>query len=683
MSWPPPWETFIGHFFFDAMANLGKRGSRKRRRASTVVDTIPIIADTDKDVGPEGRSSSGSRPPDASSTIESPPDVQTPNKFIVGLDYGTTFSSVSYIAFDPSQPPKSLRGEQIQSVTDWPGAGRSRDVPEVPSESWYLNGKLYWGYGARQAIMGLEDDNLSYKNRIIQYAKLMIPENEKKRYTGGPREELRRTLFKARKDEKQVIKDYLREILKHTKKFLMDREEFTETTDVELVFCVPAGWPAKAIRCMQDILMDIVHEIKFGNPDPLFVLNEPEAAAACILEAYSKREHLRVGDVFMICDAGGGTVDTITYRVRGEQPFRIAEVVTPTGNNCGASYVNQALKKEAVRRITDNVCRSMLQGPSFEYVVEHDIMNYFEYSVKRVFDPAEGLDGDETIVVHGLKKDVTRRFGNSTMIFSRREIAALFGPSLDGITKLIHQQVNAAREKGLTVQRLLMVGGYSSSPVLRSHIKSAFQSLEIMYPPTKLSDHAISVSHGAVFRALNKSDGPRRIVQSNFGFLQIEKYSKRLRAHQQVVPEFNETDGTDYVHNVLDWVIKKDQVLKQNQQFRTRNWQTFKLDDELAINQQIWVSDFDNAEDHYKSVAKQNKGAEVLGILHIDLEEVRNEGLLEVKTGIHDQYYEIHYELGMEVDGRNLSVKLFCPPGGRCRAQTQLCITAAFIPGTE
>jgi hypothetical protein len=70
-------------------------------------------------------------------------------------------------------------------------------------------------------------------------------------------------------------------------------------------------------------------------------------------------------------------------------------------------------------------------------------------------------------------------------------------------------------------------------------------------------DMATAVSHGAVFRALNKDDGPTRKIQSNFGFLQIEQYSKTLPAHQAAVPTYNDTDGKRYIYDVLDWVIKK------------------------------------------------------------------------------------------------------------------------------
>lgn len=70
-------------------------------------------------------------------------------------------------------------------------------------------------------------------------------------------------------------------------------------------------------------------------------------------------------------------------------------------------------------------------------------------------------------------------------------------------------------------------------------------------------DAAVSVSHGAVFRAMNKSDGPKRIVQSNFGFLQIEERNLRLAAHRVATPTDGDIDGKMYIKNVLDWVIKK------------------------------------------------------------------------------------------------------------------------------
>ncbi|KAB8225612.1 hypothetical protein BDV33DRAFT_187395 [Aspergillus novoparasiticus] len=601
-------------------------------------------------------------------------------KFIVGLDYGTTFSSVSYIKFDAANPPRTILGEQIKSVYGWPNTSNLWRNPDVPSESWYLDDEIYWGYNARQEVKGIEDGRLDPRNRIIQFAKLLLVEDQPDK--DGPRKELRRTLHKLNKTEKDVIKDYIRELLKHSKTHLEKKERFTEDCEVEFVLCVPAGWPIKAIRIMQEILLEVAQEIGFGILAPLYILNEPEAAAAYMLEALSGCGNLKEGDVFIVCDAGGGTVDTITYRVCRERPFRVEEVVTPAGSNCGSSYVNQALKREVIRRIKGTEYAS-LKGPSFEYIIEHDVMNHFEYSMKRGFRPAEGLEGDEVMVVHGLTKDPRKGFGDSTLYIPRKQIMSFFKSSLDGVTQLIQGQINAVNKQDLTVSNILLVGGFSTSPAFLSHVQAKFGELDILETEGK-SDMATAVSHGAVFRALNKEYGPKRKIQSNFGFLQIEPYDKKLPAHQvPEAPTHNTIDGKRYIYDVLDWVIKKKRVLKRKEPFKRLNYQTFKLDAELVIKQRIYVSDAENVRDHYQLDHRVNKGAESFGLLLVDLQQVKEEGLLQTKSGPHGDFYEIHYELTMEVDGRNLFVKLFCPPGGKCRGQTQFCIAAAFKPGTD
>jgi hypothetical protein len=54
-------------------------------------------------------------------------------------------------------------------------------------------------------------------------------------------------------------------------------------------------------------------------------------------------------------------------------------------------------------------------------------MTNFEYAIKRKFNPAVGLDGDERFVVHGLVKNDKLRFGNSTMLVSRSVKVGLLG----------------------------------------------------------------------------------------------------------------------------------------------------------------------------------------------------------------------------------------------------------------
>ncbi|OBT39592.1 hypothetical protein VE00_10554 [Pseudogymnoascus sp. WSF 3629] len=46
------------------------------------------------------------------------------------------------------------------------------------------------------------------------------------------------------------------------------------------------------------------------------------------------------GDTFVVCDAGGGTVDLITYQVRSVEPLDLYEVVQGDGGICGAAILD-------------------------------------------------------------------------------------------------------------------------------------------------------------------------------------------------------------------------------------------------------------------------------------------------------------------------------------------------------
>lgn len=51
-----------------------------------------------------------------------------------------------------------------------------------------------------------------------------------------------------------------------------------------------------------------------GRGDLLQIVSEPEAAATYALDAMNPHV-IKVGDTFVLCDAGGGTVDLISYCV--------------------------------------------------------------------------------------------------------------------------------------------------------------------------------------------------------------------------------------------------------------------------------------------------------------------------------------------------------------------------------
>lgn len=55
---------------------------------------------------------------------------------------------------------------------------------------------------------------------------------------------------------------------------------------------------------------------------------------------------IKVGDTFVLCDAGGGTVDLISYTVTSLRPkLEINEVTPGTGSLCGSTFLNRRFEK--------------------------------------------------------------------------------------------------------------------------------------------------------------------------------------------------------------------------------------------------------------------------------------------------------------------------------------------------
>lgn len=99
----------------------------------------------------------------------------------------------------------------------------------------------------------------------------------------------------------EAASDYLRQIYNHTMQTLTKRygETFMAKTSVEFVLTVPAVWSDAA----KDATLKAAEEAGMGKQGDLKIISEPEAAAVYTLKAIQPN-HLRVGDNFIVCDAG-------------------------------------------------------------------------------------------------------------------------------------------------------------------------------------------------------------------------------------------------------------------------------------------------------------------------------------------------------------------------------------------
>jgi hypothetical protein len=153
---------------------------------------------------------------------------------------------------------------------------------------------LFWGYGVQDQLK--EADYDADHSRHLSRFKLTLDESP---YTANVRNTLSETCKSLKKmrlieDDTDVIADYLEQLFQHTKKRLIESEGYTDASTVEFVLCVPAIWEAKASRKMQIAMGRAIKNsglgrLQNGSINNLFLVSEPEAAAACVLASEKTR----------------------------------------------------------------------------------------------------------------------------------------------------------------------------------------------------------------------------------------------------------------------------------------------------------------------------------------------------------------------------------------------------------
>lgn len=216
---------------------------------------------------------------------------------------------------------------------------------QAPTRSVYKNGKLIkWGHqkpGVRDVKDGVN---------TISMFKLLL--------SGDPKSEHIPNLPQG-VTVVQAISDYLKAIFNFTLGSMSDTLG-KEVDQSKLRFCltVPAVWTEKAKIIMREAAIEAGIVSPEDPQDRLLLVGEPEAAAL-YCETVMKQYELAHNDTFLICDAGGGTVDLVVYRIydKDNDKFLIEEV-GGVGGLCGSVKLD-----EGYRNFVDKVVKELIGEP--------------------------------------------------------------------------------------------------------------------------------------------------------------------------------------------------------------------------------------------------------------------------------------------------------------------------------
>ncbi|KAF8440747.1 hypothetical protein BGX38DRAFT_1096977 [Terfezia claveryi] len=454
-------------------------------------------------------------------------------KLIIGIDFGTTFSAASWAT--------TAGRRDVYIVDDWPNPhGKILNDHQVPSAIAYDRDGVVtkWGYHVR------DQDNDAFQFRWMKI--LLDPSH--KYYKEAPRmKEMVAALARLRKSAEDVVADFLKCFWDHTVNTLRRKhEELTQYT-WQVVLTVPAVWSPSA----RDKTLKAA--IKAGMPEDLQLVTEPETAALAVLKDKSEEDTIDIGDAFVICDAGGGTVDLISYVVEGLQPLRVKECVMGDGGLCGAIFLDE----EFERHIRTRVGREQYEKLSKR--AKANMRWDFDRGLKRSFE--KGAKFKLTVELSGIADNEEDGIEDETIIIQYHTMQEIFDTICIKIQALVGKQLSAIGQKGLRARMVVLVGGFGESKYLYHFLDAANKNT---HPDVRvLQDRGAmsAVCRGASLWGLDQTQPTisrsitSRISRHSYGISYCYPFDPSV--HDEADKFFNESKGEYYAEGQMKWLLKR------------------------------------------------------------------------------------------------------------------------------
>ncbi|KAF9950427.1 hypothetical protein BGZ70_001389, partial [Mortierella alpina] len=404
---------------------------------------------------------------------------------VMAIDFGTTFTGCAF-AF--------RKDPEIQEIITWPK--QAYQYPKVPTISLYKLDSpdfLDWGYPARAVMMTPN----AKKHLLLSKFKLQLDDQQ---------EHIEPLPLGIKPLD--AISDYLGKFHSHVVKEAM--KNFGSTYDqshIQYCLTVPAMWSDRAKHVMR---LAAVRAGMIKEEDPahrLIIVSEPEAAAM-YCQSKGDQFNLQKHDRFLICDAGGGTVDLIVFEVVDVNPETgirsLREVTRGHGASCGSAFLDANMEK---------LLREKFQKYPLTPMGWGTIMDTFVNQTKPIFP---GTDPEMYLQVPNIPNlpdandlDIGLEDGMLKLMVSELH-ERVFDPVVKDVLDLIEYQLQQTH-----CEAIFLVGGFGSSRYLFDRVTAKFATSgrQVRVPPRA----ELAVVRGAVTYGLHQGSIISRVARRWYG----------------------------------------------------------------------------------------------------------------------------------------------------------------------
>ncbi|KAI1422316.1 hypothetical protein F5Y12DRAFT_786866 [Xylaria sp. FL1777] len=576
-------------------------------------------------------------------------DSEANDSLVIGIDFGTTYSGVAWAT------KVDFENHNINSVVSWPGNGREES--KVPTELWYGNNEeLVWGYDVPVDI-----EPFRWFKLLLLRAEDLDPELRDSAFVVRARH-LMATSGRTAVD---LIADYLRSLWKHTMSTIEKARgvSVVEALPIHIVVTVPAIWKGYARQAMEEsIKKSGILVSRLAGTTNLTFVPEPEAAALSTL--LEQGSGVRQGNVYIICDAGGGTVDLISYRVKSKKPIVLQEAVEGTGGLCGGIFIDQAFEHICSGRLGSSKWKSLSK------IGLRDVMKKeWEYGIKPQFKP--GQAGKQYIVSLPAELDVqslndTKRephIKDGRIYFADKHIEKAFESVFAEIEDLVKEQIRKVTEKNLPITGIILVGGLGASPYLYDYLTTLHSKAGIAVLQSRGAKPRTAICRGAVIKGFleqHKLGGAEMpiviastVSRASYGTICISPFNPFIHLKEDMV--WCTKNGLWMANNQTKWYLKRGQVVSMMKPVRI-SWYALFREEEFNGTLSIALLQCDDEAPPERGIPSVQRLATLycsLDVLYSDLPNYKN------KTGVKI----LIYELEMVPSGASLEFTLYV--GGR------------------
>ncbi|OHE90576.1 hypothetical protein CORC01_14123 [Colletotrichum orchidophilum] len=513
---------------------------------------------------------------------------------VIGIDFGTTFSGVAWTTSE------EFKKGDINTIVSWPGTGFEEG--KAPTELYYDGDTMKWGYS-----VPAEADPIRWFKLLLLKDEDLGPELCSSEFIIRAKKMLR----SLKKNAIDLVADYLGALFKYVIQTINKSrgKEVVDAMRLHVVITVPAIWKGYAREDMITAAKRAgILTTRVAGETTLTLAPEPEAAALSTLSERGRK--VNKGDVYIICDAGGGTVDLISYQIEQNSPISMHEAVEGTGSLCGGIFIDEAFEQMCSDRL--GLKWNHLSRAGIKKIMKSE----WEAAIKPQFAP--GLSHKEYIVeipaeaFRNSELDDSSRepiIRNGKIHFKESHIQDAFTESFTGIDQLLEKQMKMAASSKLRINGIILVGGLGASPYLYEHLSKKHAPAGISILQSRGMQPRTAICRGAVHKgfldgsriqehALIKHDGYRvkapirvtsTVSRSSYGVPYSATFDRNR--HIQDDKEYDMDLGVWRARNQIDWFLRRGDDVSQKDPAKFSYFEIFREDFGGHFSVDIWACD--------------------------------------------------------------------------------------------